>query len=139
MVLGLGAKVYGAEWILFGQDNLFEHYFDKENIKTTPEKIVQVLIKVIPKGKEGKDLLLGVRDEKMFLMGGFDDYSHTVTAIEINCPDKMRAILESSDFDHKGNVLDTVRDPLSTLRRGWSKIIPDSYPYSGYHKAFCKK
>ncbi|MFQ5580544.1 MAG: hypothetical protein ACE5FZ_08020 [Nitrospiria bacterium] len=143
VVLGVlfvpGMEAYGAEWTLFGRDNLFEHYYDKENLKTTPEKIVQVIIKVVPKGKKGKDLLLGVRDKAMFLMGGYEDYAHTVTAVEINCPEKLKAVLESSDFDHKGNVLDTVRDPLATLRRDWTRIGPDSYPYSDYHKVFCKK
>jgi len=139
LILGFSAKAYAREWTLFVKDDLFLHYYDQENMKTTPKKILQVLIKVVPKSQKGKDLLLAVRKEKMFLMGGYEDYAYTVTALEINCPDKMKAVLESSDFNHKGHVLDTVRDPLSTLRRRWIQIDSDSYPESFYHKALCKK
>ncbi|MFQ5596761.1 MAG: surface-adhesin E family protein [Nitrospiria bacterium] len=122
------------EWVLFVKDKLFDHYYDRASMNWLPEGIIQVIVKVEPRGKEGYDLLMGVRKQKGFLMGGYEDYAYTLKAIEIDCPEKTRNILDQSDYGKAGNLLDSVR----AMRRKWTPIAAESID-DFYHKALCKK
>lgn len=133
-VISNHANAQEKEWVFFVKDNLFNHYYDKVSMNRLPEGIIQVLIKITHRGKEGFDLLMTVRKQKGFLMGGYEDYAHTLKAIEINCPDKTKNTLDQSDYGKEGNLLDSVR----AIIRKWDPIAPESID-AFYHKALCKE
>lgn len=128
------ADTIKKEWVHFVKDNLFDHYYDKISMNRLPQGIIQLVVKVAPRGKKGFDLLMGVRKQKGFLMGGYENYAYTLKAIEINCRNKTRNTLDHSDYNDQGALLDSVR----AVRRRWVEIAPESID-DFYHKAICKK
>ncbi len=138
LILSLFSSVFSnalaqeKEWVFFVKDNLFNHYYDKVSINRLPEDIVQVLIKVEPRGKEAYDLLMKVRKQKGFLMGGYEEYQYTLKAIEINCPEKTKNTLDQSDYGENGKLLDSIR----AIARKWDPIEAESID-AFYHQALC--
>ncbi len=134
---GLSAHVEAAEskWVLFGKDKMFDHYYDEANFMRTPEDIIGVWLKVVPTQKKAKDALLEERRKRAFIMDGYEGYQFTVTAMEIDCPRKMRALIESRDYGEQGRVLDKV----SAVTRNWIPIDLSEHPNGFYHQVLCKK
>jgi len=122
------------EWVFFVKDSLFNHYYDKASVNHLPEGIVQVIIRVEPQGKEGYDLLMKVRKEKGFLMGGYEEYQYTLKAIEINCVEKTRNTLDQSDYAINGRLLDSVR----AVQRHWVRFEDDAID-AFYHQVLCEE
>ncbi len=124
-----------SHWALFGQEKLFDHYYDQNNFMRNKENIIGVWVKVVPKTQEAIDDLLKSRRLRAFLMDGYEDYQFTVSAIEIDCSNKMRAMMESRDYGKLGRVLDKV----GAVTRNWRSINPEDHPYAFYLKILCKK
>lgn len=124
-----------THWVLFGEENLFDHYYDKNNFMRDEENVIGVWIKVVPKAQEAIDSLLKSRRLRAFRMEGYEDYQFTVTAMEINCREKTRALMESRDYGKLGRVLDKV----GAVTRNWTPINPDNHPYAFYLNVLCKK
>ena len=123
-----------AEWTLFVEDQAFKHYYDKQSIFHSPKGLVRVAIKVDPKGKEGRDFLLNVRKQMGLKLEGYEDYGFSLDVMEIDCAHHAKRILQSDDYNSKGEQLDTVapRNPK------WVPIVPDSV-HGLYQKFFCKQ
>lgn len=122
-----------AEWTLFVEDHAFKHSYDKQSIVHLPEKLIRVAVKVDPKGKEGRDFLLKVRQQIGLPLDGYENYGFSLTIMEIDCANKRKRILQSDDYNKKGEELDTVSSPNPK----WADISPDSI-HGLYQKALCK-
>ncbi len=133
--LPIHATAAESNWVLFGQDKLFDHYYDEANFLRTPDDVIGVWIKVIPTKKEGVDFLLEERRKRAFRMEEYEGYQFTVTAMEIDCGRKFRALIESRDYGEKGRILDKV----SAVTRNWIPISSTDHPYGFYLKILCKK
>lgn len=126
-----------TKWVLFAQDpekKWFDYYYDAGHFLGSTNSIIGVWIMVVPKGKEAKDFLLEARRIRAFHMEGYEDYQYTVTKMEINCPEKTKAVFESKDYGKKGKILDKV----NAVRTNWKEIIPGSVE-EVYHAFLCKK
>lgn len=124
-----------SHWVLFGQEKLFDHYYDEANFVRTPDNVIGVWVKVVPRVQEAKDALLESRRLRAFRMEGYEDYEFTVTAIEINCTEKTRTLMESRDYGKMGRILDKV----GAVRRNWKPIKPEDHPHAFYMNVLCKK
>lgn len=124
-----------SHWVLFGQEKLFDHYFDESNFMRNEENVIGVWVKVVPKTQEAIDSLLKSRRLRAFQMDGYEDYQFTVSAMEINCTKKTRAMMESRDYGKLGKVLDKV----GAVTRNWTPINPSDHPYAFYLNILCKK
>ncbi|MFQ5588160.1 MAG: surface-adhesin E family protein [Nitrospiria bacterium] len=124
-----------SKWVLFGQEEMFDHYYDEANVLRSPEDVIGVWVKVVPTQEKAKEILLAERRRRAFLMEGYEEYQYTVTALEIDCPKKIRALMESRDYGKKGKILDKV----GAVRRNWVPIGPKDHPHAFYHKILCKK
>ncbi len=124
-----------SHWVLFGEEKLFDHYYDEKNFIRTKENIIGVWVKVVPKSQEAVDNLLKSRRLRAFQMDGYEDYQFTVTAIELDCTNKTRAMMESRDYGKLGRVLDKV----GAVMRNWRPINPNDHPYAFYLKILCNK
>ncbi|HZR46536.1 MAG TPA: surface-adhesin E family protein [Candidatus Manganitrophaceae bacterium] len=122
-----------AEWTPFVEDQAFKHFYDKQSIAHLKNGIVRVAIKIDPKGKEGRDFLLKVRERIGLSLDGYENYGFSLDVMEIDCPNKRKRILQSDDYNKKGEQLDTVSSPNPK----WVEINPDSV-HGLYHKVFCK-
>ncbi len=123
-----------AEWTLFVEDQGFKHFYDKQSIFHSSKGLVRVAIKVDPKGKEGRDFLLNVRKKMGLKLEGYENYGFSLDVMEIDCANHAKRILQSDDFNAKGELLDTV----SSQNPKWAQIAPDSV-HGLYQKFFCKK
>jgi len=124
-----------SKWVLFGQEKLFDHFYDEANFIRNEENVIGVWIKVVPKAQEAIDSLLKSRRLRAFQMDGYEDYEFTVTAMEIDCTNKTRALMESRDYGKMGKVLDKV----GAVTRNWVPINPSDHPHAFYLKVLCKK
>ena len=122
------------QWIHFVKDDRFDHYYNKTTMARTPNDIVGVWIKVVPRNKAVIDFLMDIRKKNGFLMDGFEDYQFSVTALEIDCRNGQSALIEQRDYGKGGKMLDKVR----AVRRNWKDIPPNSY-HDLYRKVLCKK
>ena len=122
-----------AEWTPFVEDQAFRHSYDKQSIVHLPNKMIRVAVKVDPKGKEGLDFLLKVRQEIGLSLNGYENYGFSLTIMEIDCLGKKKRILQSDDYNKKGEELDTKSSPNPK----WVEINPNSI-HGLYQKALCK-
>lgn len=122
-----------AEWTLFVEDHAFKHFYDRQSIVHTPSGIVRVAVKVDPKGKEGRDFLLNVRKRIGLKLEGYDHYGFSLTVMEIDCPNRSKRLLQSDDYNERGEQLDAVSPPNPK----WAPITPDSV-HGLYQKYFCR-
>jgi len=122
-----------ADWTPFVEDQAFKHFYDRQSIAHLKNGLVRVAIKVDPKGKEGRDFLLNVRQQIGLSLDGYENYGFSLTVMEIDCPGKRKRILQSDDYTKKGEQLDTVSSPNPK----WVEINPDSV-HGLYHKVLCK-
>lgn len=130
---GFYSHVDAAEWTLFVQDQAFQHFYDKQSIFHSPKGLVRVAIKVNPKGKEGRDFLLNVRKQIGLKLEGYENYGFSLTVMEIDCPSHTKRILQSDDYNQKGEQLDSA----TSQNPKWIQIAPDSI-HGLYEKFFCK-
>lgn len=131
---GFYSAADAAEWTPFVEDQVFKHFYDKQSIFHSSKGIVRVAIKVDPKGKEGRDFLLSVREKMGLTLEGYADYGFSLTVMEIDCANHLKRILQSDDYNSKGEQLDTV----SSQNPKWAPISPESV-HGLYQKVFCKK
>ncbi len=122
-----------AEWTPFVEDKAFKHSYDKQSIAHQANAMIRVAVKVDPKGKEGRDLLLKVRQQIGLPLDGYENYGFSLTVMEIDCANKRKRILQSDDYTKKGEQLDTVSSPNPK----WAEISPESI-HGLYQKALCK-
>jgi len=126
-----------TKWVLFAQDpekKWFDHYYDAGHLLRSEDDIIGAWVMVVPKSQTAKDLLLKERRMRAFLMEGYEDYQYTVTKMEIDCPNKMKAIFESKDYGKDGKILDQVH----AVRLNWKEISPGSVD-AVYHTVLCEK
>ncbi len=123
-----------ADWVHFVTDPRFDHYYNRATLARTPEDIVGVWVKVVPKGKEALEELMRIRRINGFLMEGFEDYQYSTTALEIDCRELKSALIEQRDYGKAGKILDKVR----AVMRNWQEISPGSY-HDLYQQVLCKK
>src|SRR5579884_2961393 len=127
------ATAQAAEWTLFVEDQAFKHFYDKQSIFHSPTGLVRVAIKIDPKGKEGRDFLLNIRKQMGLKLEGYQDYGFSLDVMEIDCAGHSKRILQSDDYNSKGEQLDT----LSPRNPKWVQVTPDSV-HGLYEKFFCK-
>ena len=133
LFVGFHQDADAAEWTPFVEDKAFKHSYDKQSIAHLPNRMIRVAIKVDPKGKEGRDFLLKVRQQIGLPLDGYENYGFSLTVMEIDCANQRKRILQSDDYTKKGEQLDTVSSPNPK----WAEISPESI-HGLYQKALCK-
>jgi len=131
-------KAEGTKWILFAQDpekKWFDYYYDAGHLLGSTDSIIGAWVMVVPKTQAAKDLILESRRIRAFHMEGYEDYQYTVTKMEINCPEKVKALFESRDYGKGGKILDKVS---AIVQLNWKEILPGSID-AVYHAFLCKK
>lgn len=123
-----------AEWTPFVEDKAFKHFYDKQSIFHSSKGLVRVAVKIDPKGKEGRDFLMTVRKKIGLPLEGYENYGFSLTVMEIDCPGQQKRILQSDDFNVKGELLDNV----SPQNPKWVQIAPESV-HGLYQRVLCKK
>ncbi len=133
LFVGFHPDAKAAEWTPFVEDQAFKHFYDKQSIAHLPNQMIRVAIKVDPKGKEGRDFLLKIRQQIGLPLEGYENYGFSLTVMEIDCANKRKRILQSEDYNKKGEQLDTQSSPNPK----WAEIHPNSV-HGLYQKALCK-
>ena len=65
---------------------------------------------------------------------GYENYVFSITIMEIDCANHVKRILQSDDYNKKGELLDTV----SSSNQKWAPIASESV-HGLYEKVLCKK
>jgi hypothetical protein len=130
---GVHQDAGAAEWTPFVEDKAFKHFYDKQSLAHLSQGLIRVAIKVDPKGKEGRDFLLKVRQQIGLSLEGYENYGFSLTVMEIDCPNNRKRILQSDDYTKKGEPLDASTSPNPK----WAEISPDSV-HGLYRKVLCK-
>ena len=122
------AEVWGADWKLFAEDDLYECFYDAEDMTPSSENIVDVWAKLeyTKKGVTGIVTKFGKH---------YADLSYSLELFEINCTEKKERILSITEYSVDGKIL--FANSVQGRLPGWKKIPRESVDESLY-KTVCK-
>jgi len=122
------AIVWGRDWKLFAETDLYECFYDANDTAPSSENIVDVWTKLeyTKKGVNGIVAKFGKH---------YADLSYSLELWEINCAEKKDRILSITEYSAEGKILyaDSAEDKLPA----W-KIIPRQSVDESLYKAVCK-
>jgi hypothetical protein len=119
------AEVWGADWNLYGSSEKVLYYFDAQSITRPSKNVVRVWEKWDYTEKGVMDMVGSFGKE-------YENVSHTIFFLEINCSKKENRGLSLTHYDHKGNVVYSISSPSE-----WRSINPESMAEKLY-KEVCK-
>ena len=122
------AEVWGADWKLFAETDLYECFYDAEDIAPSPTNIVDVWARLeyTKKGVTGVVKQYGKH---------YADLSYSLELLEFNCTEKRERLLSITEYSVEGKILyaNSVKDRLP----GW-KTIPRDSVESSLYQTVCK-
>ncbi|HVP76811.1 MAG TPA: surface-adhesin E family protein [Thermodesulfobacteriota bacterium] len=122
------AEVWGADWKLFAETDLYECFYDAEDIAPSSKNIVDVWAKLeyTKKGITGVVKQFGKH---------YSDLSYSLELLEFNCTEKRERLLSITEYSVEGKILyaNSVKDRLPA----W-KTIPRDSVESSLYQAVCK-
>ena len=118
-------EVWGADWKLYDSNERFSSYYDAQGITHPSKNIVRVWVRWNYTEK-------GVMDQVNKLGKKYENLSHSTCLWEINCLEKMRCLVSGTDYDNKGEVINSSSFPLE-----WRFITPESIA-EGLYEEVCK-
>lgn len=98
-------------------------YYDSESIINTPEGTTMVWTKAIFSDRGRTDWVLS-RTKNGLSTEGYENLSHTIALLELNCKTREQRIISDTEYDLSGKVLDSRTANKDTRR--WVPIIPES-------------
>jgi len=122
------AEVWGADWKLFAETDLYECFYDAEDTTPSSKNIVDVWARL----EYTKKGITGIVKE---FGKYYADLSYSLELFEINCTDKKERILSITEYSKEGKILyaNSVQDRLPA----W-KIIPRESVDESLYKTVCK-
>jgi hypothetical protein len=132
LVVGLAifgyAEVWGADWKLFAETNLYECFYDAEDTTPSSKNIVDVWTK-LEYTKEG---ITGIIKQ---FGKHYADLSYSLELWEINCAEEKDRILSITEYSGEGRIL--YANSVEARPPAW-KIIPRESVDESLYKAVCK-
>jgi hypothetical protein len=127
LILGY-SEVWGADWKLFAETDLYECFYDAEDTTPSSKNIVDVLTRLeyTKKGITGIVKEFGIH---------YADLSYSLELWEINCAEKKDRILSITEYSAEGKVL--YANSAKGRLPAW-KIIPRESVDESLYKAVCK-
>ena len=128
LILYCHAEVWGADWKLFAETDLYECFYDAEDTTPQSKNIVDVLTKLeyTKKGVTGIVKEFGKH---------YADLSYSLELWEINCAEKKDRILSITEYSAEGRIL--YANSAKGRPPAW-KIIPRESVDESLYKAVCK-
>lgn len=124
LILG-NAEVWGADWKPYGSNEQYYYYYDTQSITYPSKNVVRVWGKMDFTEK-------GVLNWVGELGKRYENLSHVIFLMEINCAEKKSRSLSDSSYDNKGDVIISSHSPSE-----WRFIIPETMNENLY-KEICK-
>jgi len=117
-------------WKLYAQSDDYQFFYDSRNTGSGADGIVKTLLKrqpkeesaIIPETKRSVIREMKKRQKAGMSIQGYETWDHEVVVCEIDCRKNVIRFLKSTNYDQKGNVLDTIVVPEDVLK--WDNIIP---------------
>jgi hypothetical protein len=132
LVVGLAifgyTEVWGADWKLFAETNLYECFYDAEDTTPSSKNIVDVWTK-LEYTKEG---ITGIIKQ---FGKHYADLSYSLELWEINCAEEKDRILSITEYSGEGRIL--YANSVEARPPAW-KIIPRESVDERLYKAVCK-
>ena len=122
------AEVWGADWRLYANTDLYECFYDAENIVRSSEDIVKVWAKLVYTER-------GVIEMVKEFGKHYENLSYSLGLWEINCAGKKHRLLSTTAYSLEGNILYT--NQAGSRPPPWKIISRESVEESLY-KAVCK-
>ena len=122
------AEVWGADWKLFAETDLYECFYDAEDIAPSPKNIVEVWARLeyTKKGVTGVVKQYGKH---------YEDLSYSLELWEMNCAEKKHRLLSTTAYSVEGNILYT--DQAGNRPPPW-KIISRKSVGESLYRALCR-
>ena len=122
------SEVWGVDWKLFVETDLYECFYDAEDASRSAQNIVDVLVR-LEYTKEG---VTGVVKE---FGKRYADLSYSLELFEINCAEKKERILSVTEYTEEGKILYT--NSVKGRLPPW-KIVPQKSMDETLYKIVCK-
>ena len=119
------AKAWGEDWKLYGSTENHKAYYDTQSITHPSKNIVKVYLKW---DYTKKGVMNWVNDYGK----EYENISHSIFLHEINCVENKLRRLSATNYDHKGNVIDSI-----SSKSKWMFFIQESRG-GGLFKEVCK-
>jgi hypothetical protein len=121
-------EVWGADWKLFAETDLFECFYDAEGITPSPTNILDVWAKL----EYTKKGVTGIIEKYGKY---YEDLSYSLELFEINCTEKRERILSITEYSVDGKILyvNSVQGHLPAWKR-----IPRGSVDESLYKTVCK-
>jgi hypothetical protein len=122
------AEVWGADWKFISSTDLYECFYDAENMTRSSKNIVGVWTKLVytERGITGIVKEFGKH---------YENLSYSLELWEIDCAKKKQRILSITEYSAEGNILYT--NPTKSRPSAWKSISRESVGESLY-KIICK-
>jgi len=128
LIFSCHAEVWGADWKLFAETDLYECFYDAEDATPSSNNVVDVWAKLeyTKKGISGIVEKFGKH---------YADLSYSLELWEINCAEKKDRILSITEYSAEGKIL--YANSANGRAPAW-KIIPRESVDESLYKAVCK-
>ena len=124
LILG-NAEVWGTDWEYYGGCDNYLAYYDAQGITRPSEKLTRVWVRWDWTEK-------GVINCVRSLGKKYENLSHSIYLMEINCVEKMTHELSITYYDNNGGVI-----YLSSSSSEWDFVISESVT-EGLYKEVCE-
>ena len=118
------AAVWGADWKLYEDNELFSSYYDKQSITHPSKNIVRVSVRVAIKEAAKEQIAFGEK---------YINVQYYITLIEYDCVGRKRKFFTLTYYDKNGIPVES--DNFE--KRGYDSFGPES-PDEKLIKAICK-
>jgi hypothetical protein len=122
------AEAWAENWRLYAKTDLYECFYDAENIVRSSEDIVEVWAKLVYTER-------GVVELVKEFGKHYENLSYSLELWEINCAEKKHRLLSTTAYSVEGNILYT--NQAGSRPPPWKIISRESVGESLY-KAVCK-
>jgi hypothetical protein len=122
------AEVWGVDWKLFAETDLYECFYDAEDTTPSSKNIVDVWAKLEYTKK-------GITEIVKEFGKHYADLSYSLELLEINCTEKKERILSITEYSAEGKIL--YANSVQGRPPAW-KIIPRESVDESLYKTVCK-
>ncbi|MGD0406007.1 MAG: surface-adhesin E family protein [Candidatus Bathyarchaeia archaeon] len=132
VIIGLAlfnyAEVWAEDWRLYAKTDLYECFYNAEDMIRSSQDIVEVLTKLVYTER-------GVVEMVKEFGKHYENLSYSLELWEINCAEKKHRLLSTTTYSVEGNILYT--NQAGSRPPPWKIISRESVEESLY-KALCK-
>ena len=121
-------EAWAADWRLYAKTDLYECFYDAENMSRSSQDIMEVWTKLVYKER-------GVVEMVKEFGKHYENLSYSLELWEINCAEKKQRLLSITAYSEEGNILYT--DQAGSRPPPWKMIRRGSNEESLYG-ALCK-